>query len=109
MLKCNKNFEGDDTLIEPEIEIGPTIYAYITPNNLDNRGFIKIGYVEKQSADERIRQQTQTAHLKAVKLWEFPARFLNSTKTFTDKDFHRYLKRRVLVLRAVRILRARQV
>ena len=61
---------------------------------MDNRGFIKIGYVESQTADDRIRQQTQTAHVKAVKLWEFPARFLNSTKTFTDKDFHRYLKRR---------------
>lgn len=80
--------------IKPFENINPQIYAYITPNNLDNAGFTKIGYTERQSVEERVKQQTHTANVKAEIKWHEKAQFLDgSGKYFTDHDFHDYLVR----------------
>lgn len=71
--------------------ITPMIYAYTTPNNHDNDGWIKIGYTE-QDVDERIRQQTYTANTKAQKEWTEVAVYADGSERFSDKDFHRYLR-----------------
>ena len=45
--------------------IVPMIYAYTTPGVVENAGLAKVGYTEKQSVADRIRQQTHTAHITA--------------------------------------------
>ncbi len=72
--------------------IVPMIYAYTTPGVSYHDGYIKIGYTE-QDVDERIRQQTHTAGIKAQKEWTGTAVFDDgSGETFKDHDFHAYLR-----------------
>lgn len=82
---------------EPNIEtskkVVPMIYAYTTPGITYHDGYIKIGYTE-QDVDERIRQQTHTAGIKAQKEWFGTAIFDDgSGETFIDKQFHAYLRK----------------
>ena len=71
----------------------PMIYAYTTPGIPYHDGYIKIGYTE-QNVDERIRQQTHTAGIKAQKEWTGTAVFDDgSGETFKDHDFHAYLRK----------------
>lgn len=77
--------------IETKKEINPTIYAYITPQNITNDGWIKIGYTERDSKT-RIKEQTHTAGVLTEELWSHVARF-NDGKFFKDTDFHSYLTR----------------
>lgn len=73
-------------------KIIPMIYAYTTPNDISHRGWTKIGYTDRQSVEDRIRQQTHTADVKAEILWKGNARYQDgSDETFTDHDFHYYL------------------
>lgn len=68
------------------------IYAYTTPNDISHRGWTKIGYTDRQSVEDRIKQQTHTADVKAEILWKGNARYQDgSDETFTDHDFHDYL------------------
>lgn len=68
------------------------IYAYTTPNDISHRGWTKIGYTDHQSVEDRIKQQTHTADVKAEILWKGNARYQDgSDETFTDHDFHDYL------------------
>lgn len=74
--------------------ISPKIYAYTTPNNLDNDGWIKIGYTERE-VEKRIKEQTHTAHVTTDILWSANAEYLTEPdkgKTFKDHDFHHFLK-----------------
>lgn len=74
----------------------PMIYAYTTPGITYHDGYIKIGYTE-QDVDIRIRQQTHTAGVKPQKEWQGNAIFEDGTgDTFTDKQFHTYLRKNVL-------------
>lgn len=73
--------------------IYPQIYAYITPHYLKNEGWIKIGYTTHKDVEVRIKQQTQTASLDYVKLWNAPAKFNTSDDWFIDKQFHTYLRK----------------
>lgn len=69
------------------------IYAYTTPGVTYHDGYIKIGYTE-QDVDTRIRQQTHTAGVKPKKEWQGNAAFDDgSGDTFTDKQFHTYLRK----------------
>jgi len=77
--------------IQTTREINPTVYAYVTPNNTDNQGWIKIGYTDRDSAT-RIYEQTHTAGVYAEELWHHNARF-NDGDYFKDTDFHSYLRR----------------
>ena len=73
-------------------KVTPMIYAYTTPGIAYHDGYIKIGYTE-QEVDERIRQQTHTAGIKARKEWTGLAVFDDgSGDTFLDTDFHEYLR-----------------
>lgn len=71
----------------------PMIYAYTTPEIQRHDGWTKIGYTE-QDVDKRLNQQTHTADVKYNKEWSGTAIFDDgSGETFTDKDFHRYLRK----------------
>ena len=41
----------------------PMIYAYNTPGISYHDGWIKIGYTEKQTVEQRIKQQTHTQNI----------------------------------------------
>ena len=73
--------------------VEPMIYAYNTPGVTYHDGWIKIGYTEKQTVEERIKQQTNTAGIKSNLLWKGFARYTdNSGISFTDHEFHDYLE-----------------
>lgn len=69
----------------------PMIYAYTTPEVLNNQGWTKIGYTE-QGVDKRIQQQTHTARVEYHVEWKGNATYDDgSNESFKDHDFHRYL------------------
>jgi len=70
----------------------PMIYSYTTPQIQDHDGWTKIGYTE-QDVDTRIKQQTKTANIKAVKQWADRAEFEDGQEplAFKDHQFHGYL------------------
>ena len=74
-------------------KVVPMIYAYTTPGIPYHDGWIKIGYTEKQTVEQRIKQQTHTANIKWELQWKDNAMFKDgSGDYFTDKDFHSYLE-----------------
>jgi len=76
-------------------KIIPMIYSYSTPENISLVGWTKIGYTEKQTVEDRIRQQTHTAGLNPKLEWKGNALFEDgSGDAFTDHEFHAYLKKR---------------
>lgn len=77
--------------IETIKEISPKIYAYITPGNSDNKGWIKIGYTDRD-VNQRIKEQTHTANIDYELLWSHEARFEGGTY-FKDYQFHSFLTR----------------
>lgn len=81
-------------MIQPYGRIIPMIYAYTTPGVSYHEGWTKIGYTEKQTVQDRIRQQTHTADIQVELLWKDNAIFKDgSGESFTDHDFHEYLER----------------
>ena len=76
-------------------KVMPMIYAYATPEVPRHNGWTKIGYTEQQSVEERIKQQAHTINVKTQLLWKGNAVFEDgSGETFTDADFHAYLKKK---------------
>lgn len=74
-------------------QVVPMIYAYTTPTVTSNEGWIKIGYTEKQTVEQRINQQTHTASIPYTVEWQDNALYKDgSGKSFTDHDFHQYLE-----------------
>lgn len=81
-------------MIQPYGRIIPMIYAYTTPGVSYHEGWTKIGYTEKQTVQDRIRQQTHTADIQVKLLWRDNAIYKDgSGESFTDHDFHEYLER----------------
>ena len=75
------------------IKVEPMIYAYDEPGVDYRKGWIKIGYTEKNTPEERIKEQTGTAAIRARLLWKQIARYTdNSGLNFSDKDFHAFLE-----------------
>ena len=71
----------------------PMLYAYTTPEIARHDGWTKIGYTEQDVA-KRIYQQTHTADVQWQLEWQGNAIFEDgSGDRFTDKDFHRYLRK----------------
>ena len=71
----------------------PMIYAYNTPGVSYHEGWTKIGYTEKQTVTQRIKQQTHTAGIQFQLAWQDNAIFKDgSGEYFTDHDFHAYLE-----------------
>lgn len=80
--------------IKPCRRIRPMIYAYTTPDYRPHDGWTKIGYTDRQSVEERIKQQTHTADIRTHLEWKQEARYTDgSEEYFTDHDFHDYLTR----------------
>ena len=72
--------------------IVPMIYAYSHPDYLPHQGWTKIGYTEKQTVEERVRQQHHTSDIAYKILWRDNAIYKDgSGLPFTDHEFHRYL------------------
>lgn len=69
----------------------PQIYAYTTPQISDHDGWVKIGYTEKQSVEDRVKEQCHTAGVVWHIEWNGNAVYEGSTQTFRDTDFHAYL------------------
>lgn len=79
--------------IQTAERVVPMIYAYTTPQIRDHDGWTKIGYTE-QDVTKRIQQQTHTADIIFNEEWRGSATFDDgSGENFTDKDFHRYLRK----------------
>ena len=84
-------------MVKPSIQttkqVVPMIYGYSTPEVERHNGWTKIGYTE-QDVETRIKQQTHTADVKWNLEWKGNATFDDgSGETFTDKDFHAYLRK----------------
>lgn len=80
--------------IEPCRRIRPMIYAYTTPEYPPHDGWTKIGYTDRQTVEERIKQQTHTVNIRAHLEWNQEARYMDGSEAyFTDHDFHDYLTR----------------
>ena len=74
-------------------KIVPMVYAYTAPGVSYLDGWTKVGYTESQTVEERVRQQTHTAHIRAKIEWKNPARYNDeSEEYFTDHDFHAFLE-----------------
>lgn len=84
---------SENTIIRTTKTVYPQIYAYVLPEYKPNEGWIKIGYTERQSVDERIRQQTHTAGIAYSKLWSEPAKFAGTDEWFFDKQLHTFLRK----------------
>lgn len=73
--------------------VEPMIYAYDTPGVTYHDGWIKIGYTEKQTPEQRINNQVHTADIETRLLWKGFAKYTeNSGDYFTDHDFHAFLE-----------------
>lgn len=70
-------------------QTNPTIYAYTTPNDLSKKGWVKIGYTDRD-AEARIKEQTHTSDTKYELFWSHDARY-DGGEYFTDNDFHWFL------------------
>ncbi len=72
----------------------PMIYAYTTPGYLPHDGWTKIGYTDKQSVEDRVKQQGKTIDVAQKIEWKGNAVFDDgSGETFTDYDFRAYLRK----------------
>ena len=56
----------------------PMIYAYSHPDYTPHLGWTKIGYTEKQSVEERVKQQHHTSDIAYKILWRDNITFLSS-------------------------------
>lgn len=79
--------------IKTTTKVVPQCYAYITPGVPANDGWTKIGFTERD-VETRIQEQTHTANIPHEICWALLAAFLTAPyDTFTDKEFHAYLKK----------------
>lgn len=72
----------------------PMIYAYSTPEIERHNGWVKIGYTEKQTTEERQKQQSHTIDVVLKEEWKGNAIYEDgSGQIFHDTDFHSYLRK----------------
>ena len=71
----------------------PKIYAYTTPGVSYHDGWVKIGYTEQDSVEDRIKQQCHTANIAWILEWQGNAVYEGTNETFLDKAFHSYLSK----------------
>ena len=72
--------------------IVPMIYAYSHPDYIPHQGWTKIGYTEKQSVEDRVKQQHHTSDIAYKILWRDNAIYKDGSGIpFTDHEFHHYL------------------
>ena len=56
-----------DVTFRQRPEVNPTIYVYNLPQVPDHKGYIKIGYTDRD-VETRIKEQMHTSGLKAILL-----------------------------------------
>ena len=74
--------------------VSPKIYAYELIGVASHKGYIKVGYTERD-VDTRIREQTHTVAVPYRVLETWPA-MRSDGSCFTDKDLHAVLRRKGL-------------
>ena len=72
--------------------ITPTIYAYVHPTVPSQKGYIKIGYTDRE-VEQRIYEIEHTGGVPYTILGSWPA-MRSDGSVFTDKDLHAWLRRR---------------
>ncbi|MCH4065004.1 MAG: DEAD/DEAH box helicase family protein [Lachnospiraceae bacterium] len=79
--------------INTATKVTPQCYAYTTPGVPAHDGWTKIGFTERD-VETRINEQTHTVGVDHKTWWHMRAAFMTEPYgTFTDKDFHAYLKK----------------
>ena len=79
--------------IKTASKVVPQCYAYTTPGVPAHDGWTKIGFTERD-VETRINEQTHTVGVAHKTWWALRAAFMTEPYgTFTDKDFHAYLKK----------------
>ena len=79
--------------INTATKVIPQCYAYITPGVPAHDGWTKIGFTERD-VETRIKEQTHTAGIAHKTCWALRAAYMTEPYgTFTDRDFHAYLKK----------------
>lgn len=74
-------------------KVTPQCYAYTTPGVPKHDGWTKIGFTERD-VETRIKEQTHTVGVDHKTWWHRLAAYTAEPfGTFTDKDFHAYLKK----------------
>ena len=75
----------------------PMVYGYTTPNDVSHIGWTKIGYTEKKTVEERIKEQTHTSDTAWNLEWKKTAVYDDgSGDPFTDHEFHAYLQKKAV-------------
>lgn len=83
---------GVSSYIAADRCVNPMIYAYQTPDIPQYKGWVKVGYTERQTVDERIQQQSGTLRIDLRKAWQEHARYNTEPQDyFRDTAFHQYL------------------
>ena len=72
--------------------VTPTIYVYNLPQVTTHKGYVKVGYTDRD-VETRINEQMHTSGLKANILYTESA-MCSDGSIFTDKDVHRILRRK---------------
>lgn len=79
--------------INTATKVTPQCYAYTTPGVPKHDGWTKIGFTERD-VETRINEQTHTVGVDHKTWWHLRAAYMTEPfGTFTDKDFHAYLKK----------------
>ena len=79
--------------INTATKVTPQCYAYTTPGVPKHDGWTKIGFTERD-VETRINEQTHTVGVAHKTWWHLRAAYMTEPfSTFTDKDFHAYLKK----------------
>ena len=79
--------------IKTTAKVIPQCYAYTTPGVPAHDGWTKIGFTERD-VETRINEQTHTVGVAHKTWWHMRAAYMTEPYgTFTDKDFHAYLKK----------------
>ena len=73
--------------------VEPQIYGYILLGLQDHKGYIKIGYTDKEEVETRIKEQLGTAAISHETVFVESAMRSDGT-VFTDKDIHSLLVRK---------------
>lgn len=79
--------------INTATKVTPQCYAYTTLGVPKHNGWTKIGFTERD-VETRINEQTHTVGVDHKTWWHMRAAYMTEPYgTFTDKDFHAYLKK----------------
>lgn len=79
--------------IQTTTKVTPQCYAYTTPGVPKHDGWTKLGFTERD-VETRIKEQTHTVGVDYQIHWHLLAAYMTEPfGTFTDKDFHAYLKK----------------